>query len=123
MEENNEGLHGTGAATARANSLVSSRYKSVKDFFTVRGTSEDSVKDMLKKKYDKDGNGVFDEGEVDHMMDDLMGFMSETKELRQNTLELSEDNSRLLRKVGKIMKFLTRHFTSESKKHLVDCPI
>ena len=84
MEED-KGLHGTGTATARANSLA--------------GMSESDVKAMLKKKYDKDNNGVFDEEEVDDMMSDLMTYMSETKMLKRNTQILEDDNSKLLRKV------------------------
>ena len=62
--------------------------------------SESDIKAMLKKKYDKDNNGVFDEEEVDDMMSDLMGYMSETKKLRRNSQILEDDNSRLLRKVS-----------------------
>ena len=92
MEEDDKNLRGTGTATARTNTLASS--------FNVRGMSESDVKAMLKKKYDKDNNGVFDEEEVDDMMDDLMGYMSETKMLRRNSQILEDDNSKLLRKVS-----------------------
>ncbi len=75
MEEDDKGRHGTG--TAPTNALMSTRgNKSLKHFFDVRGTSESDIKSMLKKKYDRDGNGVFDEEEVDDMMGDLMGYMS-----------------------------------------------
>ena len=102
MEDDDKDLRGTGTATARTNTLMSSRRQSVKNFFNVRGSgmSESDVKAMLKKKYDKDNNGVFDEEEVDDMMSDLMGYMSETKKLRRNSQILEDDNSRLLRKVS-----------------------
>ena len=74
----------------------------MKNFFNARGSgmSESDVKAMLKKKYDKDNNGVFDEEEVDDMLGDLMGYMSETKMLKRNSQILEDDNSKLLRKVS-----------------------
>lgn len=90
--------------------MSSQRDKSAMDF------SDDSVKAMLKQKYDKDGNGVFDEEEVDDMMGDLMGYMSETKNLRRNSQLLEDDNSKLLRKVSqhRILISQMTSFTSES---------